>query len=107
MLDFLTRNWLPVLIGACVLAYLIYLSITKQWVKVREFTYKAMLLAERTFSDADGKIKLDFVVRVVYKFLPVWLRLFVKEKHLENLVQGWYNTAKDFMDDGKINDSIK
>lgn len=107
MLEFLYQYWLPVLAAVAVLAYIIYLSITKQWTKVREFAYKVMLLAERTFADNEGRIKFDFVVRIVYKYIPVWLRIFIKEEHLQALIQVWYETAKDYLDDGQMNESVK
>lgn len=107
IIEFLARNWFGVLIIVAALAYLIYLSISKQWEKVREFAYRVMLLAERTFSDSDGQIKFDFVVRIVYKNLPLWLKLFVKEENIKRCIQDWYEVAKDFLDDGMINSSIK
>ncbi|MGI6085870.1 MAG: hypothetical protein ACOYIF_10605 [Acetivibrionales bacterium] len=105
--EFLSQNWLIILVFAGVAAYIVYLTITRQWTKVRELAYQAMLLAERTFSDGDGKVKFDFVVRIVYKYLPSWIKLFFTEEHLRRIIQEWYNIAKDFLDDGIINDSPK
>lgn len=105
-LNFLTENWLPIIIAISIIAYVLYLTITNQWTKVREFAYQLMLLAERVFGEDDGKIKYDFVVRIVYKNLPVWLKPFVKEENIRKLIQIWYNKAKDFLDDGQFNDSI-
>lgn len=106
-LEFITKNWLVLLAFACIAAYIIYLTITKQWTKVREFTYQTMLLAERIFSEQDGKIKFDFVVRIVYKYLPPWVKIFFTEEHLRKLIQEWYDIAKDFLDDGMVNASQK
>lgn len=105
-LEFLLQNWLVLLVSLGVAAYVIYLTMTKQWIKVREFAYQTMLLAERTFSDVDGKIKFDFVARIVYKYLPFWFKPFFTEEHLQRLIQEWYDLAKDFLDDGKINYSV-
>ena len=105
-MDFIFQNWFGLLILIGVIAYIAYLAITKQWAKVREFAYQMMLLAERTFSDSDGGLKFDFVAGIVYRFLPPWLKLFVKEEHVKRFVQKWYITAKDYLDDGIINDSI-
>lgn len=107
LFEILSQNWLIILILVGVAAYIVYLTITKQWAKVREFTYQVMLLAERTFSDGDGKIKFDFVVRIVYKYLPSWFKLFFTEEHLRKLIQEWYDLAKDFLDDGMVNASQK
>ncbi len=105
-LDFLSQNWLVLVALAGIAVYIIYLTITKQWTKVREFAYQVMLLAERTFSEQDGKIKFDFVVRIVYKYLPSWFKIFFTEDHLRKLIQEWYDIAKDFLDDGQINSSV-
>ncbi|NLB78806.1 MAG: hypothetical protein GX796_08165 [Clostridiaceae bacterium] len=106
-LEFVTQNWLVLLAFAGIAAYIIYLTITKQWTKVREFAYQTMLLAERIFSEQDGKIKFDFVVRIVYKYLPPWVKIFFTEEHLRKLIQEWYDIAKDFLDDGIVNASQK
>lgn len=66
-----------------------------------------MLCAERTFGDQDGKLKFEFVASVVYAYLPSGLKMFVKEENIRKFVQEWYQYAKDFMDDGIVNDSIK
>ncbi len=107
MLDFIAQNWLVLIIGAGILVYIIYLSATRQWIKVREFAYEMMLCAERFFSDDQGELKFDFVVNFVYDYLPAWMKLFVKKDNLKRLIQMLYDTAKDFLDDGEINSSIK
>lgn len=99
------ENWVGIIIVVAIVGYLVYLTITRQWTKVREFAYKSMLLAERTFGDENGKIKFDFVVRIVYKNLPVWLKPFIKEEDIRKLIQRWYDKAKDFLDDGMLNES--
>lgn len=106
LLDFLAENWAFIAAVAFVAAWLIYLTITKQWTKIREFAYQVMLLAERIFGDENGKIKFEFVVRIVYKNLPVWLKPFIREEDIRRLIQSWYDKAKDFLDDGKINKSV-
>lgn len=103
IIDFLLQNWVSVAVITALVIYMAYLAITNQWEKIRHFAYKLMLLSERTFRDEDGKIKFDFVVRIVYKNLPVWMRIFIKEEDISNLIQKWYDAAKDFLEDGKVN----
>lgn len=107
IIEFISQYWSSLVVVAVVLAYLIYLTITEQWTKLREFAYRVMLLAERTFSENDGEIKFDFVIRVVYKKIPIILKPFISEADLKSLVQQWYEIAKDFLDDGVINSSIR
>lgn len=104
--EFLAENWAVISAAAIVVVYLVYLTITKQWTRIREFAYQVMLLAERTFGDENGKIKFDFVVRIVFKNLPAWLKLFIHEDDIKKLIQTWYNKAKDFLDDGQFNESM-
>ncbi|MGI6621819.1 MAG: hypothetical protein GX227_04765 [Clostridiaceae bacterium] len=104
--EFLAENWAVISAAAIVVVYLVYLTITKQWTRIREFAYQVMLLAERTFGDENGKIKFDFVVRIVFKNLPAWLKLFIHEDDIKKLIQTWYDKAKDFLDDGQFNESM-
>ena len=104
--EFLAENWAVISAVAIVVVYLVYLTITKQWTRIREFAYQVTLLAERTFGDENGKIKFDFVVRIVFKNLPAWLKPFIKEEDIKKLIQTWYDKAKDFLDDGQFNESM-
>jgi uncharacterized protein (DUF58 family) len=106
-LEYISQNWFGYLLLLVVLAYIIYLSITRQWTKIREFAYKTMLCAERTFSNEEGEMKFDFVVGLVYRNLPVWMKLFIRQENIRKFVQMLYDYAKDFLDDGIINKSIK
>ena len=106
LVQFLTETGLSLVVIRVFLILIVYLAIAKKWTEVREIAYKMMLLAERTFSEADGTIKYDFVVRIVYKYLPAWLKLFVSEDYLKASVQKWYSMAKDYLDDGSINHSV-
>ncbi len=105
ILDFLLKNWISVLVIVGLLVYIGYLALCRKWNKIRELAYKLMLLAERSFKDTEGRVKFDFVVRVVYKNIPGWMKIFVKEEDILQLTQKWYNYAKDFLDDGQINNS--
>ncbi|MCX7771961.1 MAG: hypothetical protein N2376_02480 [Clostridia bacterium] len=107
LLQFIIQNWFGLLILIGALVYLVYITVTHQWTKVREMAYQLMLLAERNYSDSDGNLKLDFVAALLYKNLPPWMKIFVSEKAIKELIQKWYEMAKDFLDDGIINDSVK
>ena len=106
-MEFLIQNWLPLLIVIAIIAYIIYLIITKQWTKIRELAYQMMLFAECVFSDEDGKLKFEFVSGIVYSYLPKWIKIFIKEEQIRKYIQEWYEITKDYLDDGVINDSIK
>jgi hypothetical protein len=50
---------------------------------------------------------MDFVVNAIKNVMPNWLKLFVSDEMLRELLQMWFDNIKDLLDDGKINDSAK
>lgn len=104
MKEFLAGNWFALLLGILFLAGIVYLAITRQWEKLRGIAYALMLQAERAFSDGEGKKKFDAVFdKLYYDLIPTWLRLFVPPDELRRKLQEWYDLAKDYLDDGVIN----
>jgi hypothetical protein len=105
--DILMQNWFVILIAATFVAYVIHLILTKQWTKLREQAYALMLSAERLYGDDAGKEKFEAVFQSLYfTLIPAWLRPFVTEDAMRKKLQEWYELAKDFLDDGEINESI-
>jgi uncharacterized protein (DUF58 family) len=104
MEEFLAGNWFVLILGLLFLAGIIYLAVTKQWTKLRGIAYALMLQAERVFADGEGKMKFDAVFdKLYYDLIPTWLRLFVTPDELRRKLQEWYDLAKDYLDDGVIN----
>lgn len=102
---FIMENWLALLIGALLLGYAIYLAITRQWTRLRELAYALMLQAERLMANRDGKKKFEVVFNRFYDLIPAWFRLFVPPDELRRKLQEWYDLAKDYLDNGKIDSS--
>lgn len=103
MKEFLAGNWFVLILGLLFLAGIIYLAVTKQWTKLRGIAYALMLQAERVFSDGEGKKKFEAVFeRLYYNLIPPWLRLFVTPDELRRKLQRWYDLAKDYLDNGVI-----
>lgn len=88
-----------------VLAIIIYLIVTKQWTQIRQLAYQLMLRAEKVFTSINGQEKFAVVLTELYDRIPPWVKLFVSRKDLEVLLQRWYDSAKDWLDDGKVNGS--
>ena len=106
MKEFLAGNWFVLLLGVLFLAGIIYLAITKQWVKLRGLAYALMLQAERIFSSGEGKQKFDAVFEKLYfDLIPAWLRLFVSPRSIREKLQEWYILAKDYLDNGIVDNS--
>ena len=107
MKQLIISNWSTILIVALFFVYVVYLLGTRQWTRLREIAYKIMLKAEKIFKTGQGRKKFDYVFEQVYDLVPAWLRLFVPEDTLRRKLQEWYNHAKDYVDDGKLDGSYK
>ena len=66
-----------------------------------------MLGAERLYETEEGKRKFEMVLRRIYDLMPIWMSLIFSDKKIRQILQAWYNKAKDYLDDGKVNGLIK
>lgn len=105
-LNFLQNNWISILVVLALLLYIALLICKKKWVHLRELAYKIMLAAEKTFGQGEGKKKFEIVFERVYALIPAWLRLFIPPERLREKLQEWYILAKDYLDDGTVNNSV-
>ena len=106
MKEFITQNWLVLLMAVIFLGYIIYLTISRQWTRLRELAYALMLQAERIFSEGEGKEKFLAVYERLYiHLIPDWMRLFVTPTDMRRKLQEWYDLAKDYLDNGTIDNS--
>ena len=97
---------ITIIIGVIITGFAIYLAITKQWANLREFAYQLMLSAEKVYDANQGKEKFEVVFNMLYKYIPIWLTGILTEEKIKAQLQIWYDKAKDWLDDGEINNSI-
>lgn len=97
---------ITIIIGVIIASFAIYLVITKQWAKLREFAYQLMLSAEKVYEANQGKEKFDIVFNALYGYIPNWLKGILTEDKIKAQLQIWYDKAKDWLDDGLMNESI-
>lgn len=84
------------------------LSMGKEWFKAK--AYSLMLLAKKQAKDGvlnSGREQEDWVVHELYIILRKLKVPFITEEVLRPLVHKLYNVAKDYLDDGQLNSSIK
>jgi len=98
-----------VIIGLLIgLAFMVYLYIrNKTMDQIRADVYKLFLSAEHMFLSGQGKQKMDYVIQMARSLLPTWARFFITEDLLRKIVQLWFDSVKDLLDDGKYNSSVK
>lgn len=79
------------------------------WTNFKSVAYAVMLQAKSLAKDTilnSGKEQEDYVVKKLYVLFPKLLS-FVQEKHVRQVVHYLFIKGKDYMDDLKINGSIK
>lgn len=75
---------------------------------IRVDAYKLFLKAENGFKGTGkGKQKMEWVVKAINGVIPNWLKVFVSDDMLKELLQTWFDNIKDLLDDGKINKSTE
>lgn len=75
--------------------------------KIRYKVYQAFLFVEHEFQYGDNEQKFEYVIQLARSSLPKPFDFFITENLLRNIIQLWFDLIKDFLDDGKINNSIE
>lgn len=93
-------DWITVLIVSIIIFILGFMVYTKQWDRLKEIALTLMLQAERYYDNSQGKQKFDEVFnRLYYDHMPDWLKIFVSQEYIINMIQYWYDEAKSYLID--------
>ena len=75
---------------------------------IRRDAYTLFLRAENMFKGSKrGQEKMNWVIKQIHDIIPNWLRFFVGEEELKEMLQVWFDCIKDLLDDGKYNKSTR
>ena len=91
-----------------VLAVILYAAL--EWQKFKSQAYALMLQAKSLAKDAilkSGHQQEEWVIKKAYQYLPRKLTIFLSEQRMRKIVHYLYVRAKDYVDDGEINNSIE
>jgi hypothetical protein len=80
-----------------------------EWQRAKTIAYGLMLQAKSLAKDAvlkSGDAQMEWVVKKAFQFLPKSITIFISEDNMKKMVHYLYRKAKDYLDDGKINNSI-
>ena len=94
-----------IIIGLVVILFCIL-----EWQRAKTIAYSLMLQAKSLAKDAvlkSGQQQEEWVVKKAYQFLPKSITLFISEEVMRKLIHYLYSKAKDYLDDGQINNSIE
>lgn len=81
-----------------------------EWQRAKTIVYSLMLQAKSLAKDAvlkSGKQQEEWVCKKAYQFLPKSVTAFISEENMSKLIHYLYVNAKDYLDDGELNNSIQ
>jgi len=81
-----------------------------EWQKFKAISYGLMLQAKGLAKDAvlkSGDQQEEWVVKKAYQWLPKKFTIFISEEMMRKIVHYLYHKAKDYLDDGELNNSIE
>ena len=92
-----------------VVALAVFLFALFEWEQFKGVLYALMLQAKGKAKDAvlkSGRAQEDWVLLKAYQYLPKWLTVWIPQEVMRRIISYLYCTGKDYLDDGKINNSI-
>lgn len=81
-----------------------------EWQKSKKVLYFLILRAKSMAKDAilrSGKEQENWVVEKAYQFLPRRVTVFIDNRKMHEMVHYLYEKAKDYVDDGVMNNSFR
>ena len=81
-----------------------------EWGKVKELILEGALMAKKLAKDAvlnSGKEQEDWVVQRIWPCLPLPVKIVLSEEMFRKLIRWLYGKAKDYLDDGELNNSAQ
>ena len=79
-----------------------------EWRQFKTICYGLMLQAKRLAKDKilkSGDEQVEWIIKKAYQFLPKTWMFFISEELLRKIIRYLYSELKDYIDDGKINNS--
>lgn len=89
--------------------FVVFFFVLLGWHRTKVLLYQLMLQAKRMAKDAilkSGQQQEEWVVKKAMQHLPLSLRIFLSEDTIRKIVKWLYQKAKDYADDGQLNNSI-
>lgn len=94
MMDFIMGNMGTIGTGLVAIVLIVYALVTRQWLILRSAALSLMLSAERLLTTEQGQLKMEWVFREVTALIPGWMRPYLTEDRLREILQDLYDNAK-------------
>ena len=93
-----------------VLLVAVILFALMEWQKFKAIVHGIMLQAKSMAKDLvlkSGVEQENWVVMQCFRYLPKWITVFISQDNMYKIVHYLYCKAKDYLDDGRVNNSIE
>lgn len=71
--------------------------------QIRADVYQVILKAEHIYYYGDNIKKKRYVIRQARGMIPPAISILISDKMLETIIEFWFKSVKDLLDDGKMN----
>lgn len=87
----------------------VFLFVILDWQRAKGILFQLMLNAKSMAKDLvlnSGVEQEEWVLEKAYVYLPKWITLMIPKEVMRKIIRFLYGKAKDYFDDGKINNSF-
>lgn len=102
MIDWLTQNWLSVLILVVIAIVLLLLIKFKRFDTIKKIVLSLVCAAEKQYGSGTGPIKYAYVVEHLYARLPFIIRILYTKKEIDNMIEMAVQKLKDILSDDDV-----
>lgn len=93
-----------ILVVTIIIMTVVYLK-QKTLSEIRTDAHQLILAAETMYMHGQNKEKLQYVFRHIRRIIPMPFNLLISDDALYAIIEYWFRSVKDLLDDGKINKS--
>lgn len=102
MIDWLTQNWLSVIILVVIAVVLLLLIKFKRFDTIRKIVLSLVCAAEKQYGSGTGEIKYAYVIEHLWDKLPFIIRILYTKKEIDNMIETAVSKLKQILGDGSV-----
>lgn len=98
IINWVVENWIILILGLLIIAAVIWMIINKKKGMLAEILLELMCEAERYLQSVPGELRKNEVILALYDSLPAWIHIFIKKKHIDDLIEIIFRESKELLD---------
>ncbi len=96
IINFIFENYSEIFIVLLLISPIIYFTATNNLSYLKAELFSLVNEAEKIYGSKTGELKLMYVVKNIYRKMPLSFRTFMSEKQLEKIIENVLKKSKEF-----------